>query len=127
MERQYGKKNLKKLVAKYEEDRANQEWIEKSTMACPKCHVHVEKSMGCNHVSGSASHPSGVVVICSFGGALQMTCSKCKQHFCYRCGSKLEAGNPYAHFSKPGRCYHKLFDVTETEIGWEPMEGFVWV
>jgi len=124
MERRYGKKNLEKLVAKYEEDRANREWLEKSTMACPSCHVHVEKSMGCNHVSGSASHPSvvGYSLHC-----LQMTCSKCQQHFCYRCGSKLQAGNPYEHFSTPGgRCYSKLFDVTE--IGWEePMEGFVWV
>jgi hypothetical protein len=68
MERQYGRKNLKKLAAKYKEDRANQEWIEKSTMACPKCHVHVEKSMGCNHVSGSASHPSGVVVMLIWWG-----------------------------------------------------------
>lgn len=55
MERQYGKRNLERLVAKYEEDRANREWLEKSTMSCPSCHVHVEKSMGCNHVRGSAS------------------------------------------------------------------------
>jgi len=96
MEHRYGKRNLRRLVAKYEEDRANREWLEKSTKACPSCHVHVEKSMGCNH----------------------MTCSRCKQHFCYRCGSKLQAGNPYEHFSKPGgSCYYQLFDVEET--GWE--------
>ena len=53
MERRYGKKNLKRLVVKYEEDRANREWLEKSTKACPSCHVHVEKSMGCNHVRKS--------------------------------------------------------------------------
>jgi E3 ubiquitin-protein ligase RNF14 len=123
MEQRYGKKNLRKLAAKYKEDRANREWLEKSTVACPSCHVHVEKSMGCNHVSGSASHPAvSPVVVCSLGGAaLQMTCSKCKQHFCYRCGSKLMAGNPYEHFSKPGGpCYYQLFDG-------EPMEGFIWV
>ena len=56
MEQRYGRMNLKKLVAKHKEDRATREWIEQSTMACPSCHVHVEKSMGCNHVSGSASH-----------------------------------------------------------------------
>ena len=66
-----------------------------------------------------------VVIGCSLGGLdginLQMICSKCQQHFCYRCGSKLQAGNPYKHFSTPGgRCYSKLFD------GWEePMEGFI--
>ncbi|KAH9075807.1 RWD-domain-containing protein [Lactarius deliciosus] len=100
MERRYGKKSLKRLVAKYEEDRANREWLEKSTMACPSCHVHVEKSMGCNH----------------------MTCSKCKQHFCYRCGSKLNASNPYEHFSTQGQgCYSKLFDII-----WEP-ERMDWI
>ncbi|KAH9996570.1 hypothetical protein BJV77DRAFT_987685 [Russula vinacea] len=105
MERRYGKKNLERLVTKYEEDRANRAWLEKSTMSCPSCHVHVEKSMGCNH----------------------MTCTKCKQHFCYRCGTKLQASNPYEHFSRlGGGCYSKLFDVTE--MGWDgPMEGFVWV
>jgi hypothetical protein len=56
MEQRYGRKNLKKLVAKHVADRATREWLEKSTMACPSCHVHVEKSMGCNHVSGSALH-----------------------------------------------------------------------
>ncbi|KAI9512666.1 RWD-domain-containing protein [Russula earlei] len=102
MEQRHGKRNLERLVRKYEEDRANREWLEKSTMACPRCHVHVEKSMGCNH----------------------MTCSKCKQHFCYRCGSKLLADNPYEHFSRlGGGCYRQLFDV----VGEEPMEGFVWV
>lgn len=55
MERRYGKKNLERLVTKYEEDRANRAWLEKSTMSCPSCHVHVEKSMGCNHVRRSAS------------------------------------------------------------------------
>jgi len=55
MECRYGKRNLERLVAKHEEDRANREWFEKSTKACPSCHVHVEKSMGCNHVSGSPS------------------------------------------------------------------------
>jgi hypothetical protein len=57
----------------------------------------------------------------------QMTCSKCKQHFCYRCGSKLPVANPYVHYSRQGEgCYAKLFDVTE--MGWDgPMEAFVWV
>lgn len=51
LERRYGRSNILRLVAKVEEERANLEWLENSTMACPFCHVHVEKSMGCNHVS----------------------------------------------------------------------------
>lgn len=50
MERRFGGKNIRKLVEKYEEEQANKQWLEQSTMACPSCHVHVEKSLGCNHV-----------------------------------------------------------------------------
>lgn len=50
MELKYGKRNLDRLIAKYQEDQANKAWLEKSTMACPSCHIHVEKSVGCNHV-----------------------------------------------------------------------------
>ncbi|KAH7929072.1 hypothetical protein BV22DRAFT_1102654 [Leucogyrophana mollusca] len=85
------------------EERPNKKWIEDPTMACPGCQVHVEKSLGCNH----------------------MTCAKCKQHFCYRCGEKIQASNPYAHFSTPGlRCFSKLFDITSGEDEWQPMEAF---
>lgn len=51
MERRYGVKNVRRLVQRYEEEQANKQWLEKSTMECPTCHVHVEKSFGCNHVS----------------------------------------------------------------------------
>ncbi|KAI0961290.1 hypothetical protein AcV7_000428 [Taiwanofungus camphoratus] len=103
MERRFGGKNIRKLVEKYEEEQANKQWLEQSTMACPSCHVHVEKSLGCNH----------------------MTCAKCKQHFCYRCGDKLLANNPYIHFSTPGhRCFSKLFDFHSADDEWQPVEGF---
>jgi E3 ubiquitin-protein ligase RNF14 len=50
LQRRFGKGNLEKLVRQFEEDRANREWLDKSTMACPGCGVHTEKSAGCNHV-----------------------------------------------------------------------------
>lgn len=50
LQRRFGKGNLEKLVRRFEEDRANREWLDKSTMACPGCGVHTEKSAGCNHV-----------------------------------------------------------------------------
>lgn len=56
---------------------------------------------------------------------VQMTCAKCGQHFCYRCGDKLLASNPYQHFSTPGiPCFSKLFDYQSTELEWQPVEGF---
>jgi hypothetical protein len=51
IERRYGKVNVLRLVAKYEEDKSNAEWFKSSTMACPGCRVNVQKSAGCNHVS----------------------------------------------------------------------------
>ena len=50
LQRRFGRGNLEKLVLQFEEDRANREWLDKSTMACPGCGVHTEKSTGCNHV-----------------------------------------------------------------------------
>lgn len=50
LERKYGRKNILRLVKRYEEDQANKRWLEASTMACPGCEIHVEKSLGCNHV-----------------------------------------------------------------------------
>lgn len=50
LEHRYGKANIIRLVAKFEEDKSNAEWFKASTMACPGCHISVEKSAGCNHV-----------------------------------------------------------------------------
>lgn len=38
------------------------------------------------------------------------SCARCKVHFCFRCGTKLRAEQPYKHFEQPGSCYNKLFD-----------------
>lgn len=54
----------------------------------------------------------------------QMTCWKCMQHFCYRCGQRLNPVQPYTHFSQPGLgCYNQLFDNVDVgEEDWEPVE-----
>ncbi|KAF8499461.1 hypothetical protein JB92DRAFT_2981465 [Gautieria morchelliformis] len=105
IEKRHGKANVLKLVAKFREEQLNRTWMEKETMTCPGCQVHVQKNAGCNH----------------------MTCSKCRQHFCYRCGAKLEPSNPYRHFNTPGQpCYSKLFDQHDQEedrwIAWEDLD-----
>ncbi|KAI0762769.1 RWD-domain-containing protein [Fomes fomentarius] len=103
MEMRYGRSMLKRLVEEYEQERAFREWVEQKTgTPCPGCDLRVEKHSGCNH----------------------MTC-KCGQHYCYRCGTKLEPGNPYKHFSTPGlRCFSKLFDFVSGDDEWQPVEGF---
>ncbi|TFK76877.1 RWD-domain-containing protein [Pluteus cervinus] len=104
LERRFGKKNIQRLVAVFLEEQANKEWLKASTMACPGCQVHVEKTLGCNH----------------------MTCAKCAQHFCYRCGARIDGRDPYEHFSTKGKsCYNKLFDgATGNEDDWVAMDGF---
>ncbi|KAF8213313.1 hypothetical protein K438DRAFT_1803769 [Mycena galopus ATCC 62051] len=98
MNLRFGPTILKKLVAKYQEEQLNKKWLAESTMACPGCALKIEKSLGCNH----------------------MTCTRCKMHFCYRCGVKLNASEPYAHFSdRHSGCYQKLFDFVSEE--WQPM------
>lgn len=119
IEKRFGRSNVLKLVATYHEEQANKEWLESSTMACPGCEVHVEKSLGCNHVCMSFCF--------RYLGwrAPQMICTKCHQHFCYRCGTRLTPGNPYEHFSNTsGNCYNKLFDFQDGEDEWQPVEGF---
>lgn len=62
---------------------------------------------------------------CELTAFPQMTCARCGQHFCYRCGEKLHASNPYQHFSTPGHpCFSKLFDYQSIENEWEPIAGF---
>ncbi|KAI0662611.1 RWD-domain-containing protein [Cubamyces menziesii] len=104
MELRYGRTTLKKLVEEYEQERAFHEWLERSTgTSCPTCDLRVEKSSGCNH----------------------MTCVKCGEHYCYRCGARLDRKEPYKHFSTPGlRCFSKLFDVESIDDEWQPVEGF---
>ena len=35
---------------------------------------------------------------------------RCNTFFCYLCGAKLPAQNPYGHFSEFGDCYQQLFE-----------------
>ncbi|KJA25945.1 hypothetical protein HYPSUDRAFT_64171 [Hypholoma sublateritium FD-334 SS-4] len=102
LDRRYGRANIRRLVAAYEEEKANMEWLKKSATMCPGCQCYVEKTKGCNH----------------------MTCWKCMQHFCYRCGQRLNPVQPYTHFSQPGLgCYNQLFDNVDVgEEDWEPVE-----
>ncbi|KAL1409025.1 hypothetical protein Q8F55_005849 [Vanrija albida] len=89
---------LMALVRDHELQQLLQEWAKANATACPGCNSFIEKSEGCNH----------------------MTCDQCRTHFCYRCGAKLPADHPYAHFSlKNTPCFNKLFDIREADF-WEP-------
>src|SRR6266571_8705169 len=50
LEFRFGKVNIKRLVATYQEEQANLELLKSSTTICPGCQCYVEKNTGCNHV-----------------------------------------------------------------------------
>ncbi|KAJ4476743.1 hypothetical protein J3R30DRAFT_3488613 [Lentinula aciculospora] len=103
IENRFGRSIVLKMIVTYQEEQAFSQWLADSSTRCPGCNVHIEKSVGCNH----------------------MICSKCKQHFCYRCGTRLFAASPYQHFSTPGSsCFNKLFDFSSEQDEWQPIEGF---
>ena len=80
IERQFGKNNVAKMVARYKEDLETKAWMDASTMACPRCEVVVEKSAGCNHVMSlllpllSSTDLASRSVTSPF---IQMTCTRC--------------------------------------------------
>ncbi|KAK4052697.1 hypothetical protein OIV83_001984 [Microbotryomycetes sp. JL201] len=96
LELRYGRANIKRLVAAFEEERANTAWRQQHSTQCPGCSIWVERSQGCAH----------------------MQCARCGTHFCFKCAKSLSPTDPYKHYSTPGMpCYNKLFDFT---VGQEP-------
>lgn len=72
--------------------------------------VLVEKSYGCNHVSGSViQDPERVLTIVSFAN-LKMTCTRCQQVFCYRCGKRLDNDDTILHYQVGNDCSGALYD-----------------
>ncbi|XP_066447330.1 E3 ubiquitin-protein ligase RNF14-like isoform X2 [Eleutherodactylus coqui] len=80
LEKRYGP--LKKIA----EDIQNKEWIQENSKPCPSCKAPIEKIEGCN----------------------KMTCSGCKQNFCWLCLKVLSQENPYQHFDDPTECFNRL-------------------
>jgi E3 ubiquitin-protein ligase RNF14 len=78
------------------EEQASYDYIAANTSPCPYCNAATSKTMGCNH----------------------MKCCQCSSHFCYLCGSWLDADNPYQHFNKAGSpCYQRLWDMEGGDNG----------
>ncbi|KAH8818592.1 hypothetical protein DL96DRAFT_1470986, partial [Flagelloscypha sp. PMI_526] len=67
----YGCSNILRLVKAYTEEQENAKLIENTTTRCPQCKVAIERSVGCNH----------------------MICSRCRSHFCYGCGGRLNSND----------------------------------
>ncbi|XP_028322213.1 E3 ubiquitin-protein ligase RNF14 [Gouania willdenowi] len=84
MEQRFGKRVIQKAV----EESFSVDWLSENCKLCPRCGTNIQKVDGCN----------------------KMTCTSCKQYFCWLCMAVLSKVNPYSHFNSPqSPCYNSLF------------------
>lgn len=84
MEQRFGKKIIQRAV----EESFSRDWLDENCKNCPRCGTNIQKADGCN----------------------KMTCTSCKQYFCWLCLGALSRGNPYSHFNNPqSPCFNQLF------------------
>ncbi|XP_029925474.1 E3 ubiquitin-protein ligase RNF14 [Myripristis murdjan] len=100
MEQRFGKRVIQKAV----EESFSRDWLNENCKCCPRCGTNIQKVDGCN----------------------KMTCTSCKQYFCWLCLGQLSKVNPYSHFNNPNSpCYNQLFhgvDVDEEDAFWSDEE-----
>ncbi|XP_069052060.1 E3 ubiquitin-protein ligase RNF14 isoform X3 [Lepisosteus oculatus] len=100
LEQRFGKRVIQKAV----EESFSSEWLEKNSKACPRCSSNIQKVDGCN----------------------KMTCTSCKQYFCWLCLGPLSRVNPYGHFNDTSSpCFNQLFqgvDIDDDEEFWSDEE-----
>ncbi|KAK7926315.1 hypothetical protein WMY93_008625 [Mugilogobius chulae] len=92
MELRFGKKVIQRAV----EESFSREWLSENCKSCPRCGTNIQKVDGCN----------------------KMTCTSCKQYFCWLCMGVLSRGNPYSHFNNPqSPCFNQLFFGVDPDDG----------
>ncbi|KAM3600698.1 uncharacterized protein V6R79_000967 [Siganus canaliculatus] len=97
LEQRFGKRVIEKAV----EESFSREWLSENCKCCPRCGTNIQKVDGCN----------------------KMTCTSCKQYFCWLCLGQLSRVNPYSHFNNPNSpCYNQLFQGVELEDYWSDEE-----
>ncbi|KAJ7997213.1 hypothetical protein DPEC_G00226640 [Dallia pectoralis] len=100
MEQRFGKRVIQRAV----EESFSRDWLSENCKGCPRCGTNIQKVDGCN----------------------KMTCTTCKQYFCWLCLGQLTRVNPYSHFNNPSSpCYNQLFqgvDIEEDDAFWSDEE-----
>ncbi|XP_063059264.1 E3 ubiquitin-protein ligase RNF14 [Engraulis encrasicolus] len=90
MEQRYGKHVLQRVV----EESYSSQWLKENCKNCPLCGTNIQKIDGCN----------------------KMTCSSCKQYFCWLCLGSLSKADPYSHFNNQASpCFNQLFQGVDVE------------
>ncbi|GMH43025.1 hypothetical protein BSKO_10947 [Bryopsis sp. KO-2023] len=70
-------------------------WLNQKTQMCPKCHSHIQRNGGCNH----------------------MQCTVCQQHFCYKCGRRWDGHNDFFQCSAVSDSQHNSDDEDSARPG----------
>ncbi|KAL0994744.1 hypothetical protein UPYG_G00126600 [Umbra pygmaea] len=100
MEQRFGKRVIQRAV----EESFSRDWLTENCKGCPRCGTNIQKVDGCN----------------------KMTCTSCKQYFCWLCLTQLTRVNPYSHFNNPcSPCYNQLFqgvEIDEDDAFWSDEE-----
>ncbi|XP_064834814.1 E3 ubiquitin-protein ligase RNF14-like [Oncorhynchus masou masou] len=100
MEQRFGKRVIQRAV----EESFSRDWLNENCKGCPRCGTNIQKVDGCN----------------------KMTCTSCKQYFCWLCLGQLTRVNPYSHFNNPSSpCFNQLFqgvDIEEDDAFWSDEE-----
>ncbi|XP_029527653.1 E3 ubiquitin-protein ligase RNF14-like [Oncorhynchus nerka] len=90
MEQRFGKRVIQRAV----EESFSRDWLYENCKGCPRCGTNIQKVDGCN----------------------KMTCTSCKQYFCWLCLGQLTLVNPYSHFNNPSSpCYNQLFQGVDID------------
>ncbi|CAH1778616.1 unnamed protein product [Owenia fusiformis] len=96
LEKRYGKTIIRHII----EESESLDWLDQYSKQCPSCGTNIQKIDGCN----------------------KMSCTKCRNYFCWLCMATLNHGNPYSHFNSLGSpCFNQLFQGVETNE-WEVPE-----
>ncbi|XP_048016457.1 E3 ubiquitin-protein ligase RNF14-like [Megalobrama amblycephala] len=76
-EREELEKSYEKQLIQWAADESlTEDWLKDNSKQCPSCGINIQKTMGCN----------------------KMTCSSCKQYFCWICLAVLSMRDPYSHY-----------------------------
>ncbi|XP_058600927.1 E3 ubiquitin-protein ligase RNF14-like [Onychostoma macrolepis] len=87
------KENEKQLIQRATDEKLSEDWLKENCKQCPSCGANIQKLQGCN----------------------KMTCSSCKQYFCWLCLAVLSRMDPYNHFKDfSSSCYgqHQHLRIT---------------
>uniref|UniRef100_A0A8C7SNK5 E3 ubiquitin-protein ligase RNF14 n=1 Tax=Oncorhynchus mykiss TaxID=8022 RepID=A0A8C7SNK5_ONCMY len=84
----------KRVIQRAVEESFSRDWLYENCKGCPRCGTNIQKVDGCN----------------------KMTCTSCKQYFCWLCLGQLTLVNPYSHFNNPSSpCYNQLFQGVDID------------